>query len=332
MGVINTQSSLYVYCEALIPIKGDYRYLRKTLESLEIAILQGLRVCIVYSELDFLSLEEGIDHLTRKNFRFIDGSGLSLAEKLNLGVTTSNAEFILRIDADDLITDSRIEKQVNFLRDNPQVAVVGSRMRYIDTEGKFIGESRKFNLPPKQLFQVGCLLSHPSVLMRRDEIISCGSYIEFSKIDNISIAEDFFLWARVISKYEIYILDECLTDYRIHSLQTSKRFDNERHCASLLIRGSLILGIPCVQTHPNELQWNSSSLKSMLREVRNVNSDFALIWQKDFSNTVVKSLLQKKAWKDLIYLRKISDVFLIIHSVVFSIKMIRNSQYRQVHL
>ena len=52
---------------------------------------------------------------------------------LNKGVNLINTKYIARIDADDLMLENRLEKQVRFLENNPEYGIVGSWTRHIDT-------------------------------------------------------------------------------------------------------------------------------------------------------------------------------------------------------
>lgn len=51
---------------------------------------------------------------------------LGLAASLNLGIDLANAPFIARMDADDIAFPQRLQKQVNFLQKNPDIAGCGT--------------------------------------------------------------------------------------------------------------------------------------------------------------------------------------------------------------
>jgi glycosyltransferase involved in cell wall biosynthesis len=67
------------------------------------------------------------------------GSNCGLAARLNQIVQAARAPYIARMDADDMLDDSRLERQVNFLRDNPDVDVVGCGLAILDSRGEPTG-------------------------------------------------------------------------------------------------------------------------------------------------------------------------------------------------
>lgn len=71
-----------------------------------------------------------------KIFSFKKNSGVSSAA--NLAIKKARGKFLARVDADDLIPADRIEKQVKFLLENPQVIVVGGQVELITKNGERI--------------------------------------------------------------------------------------------------------------------------------------------------------------------------------------------------
>ena len=58
----------------------------------------------------------------------------------NEGLKHATGRYVARMDADDVADPTRFEKQINFLKDNPHVFLVGSCAYVIDKTGKIIGE------------------------------------------------------------------------------------------------------------------------------------------------------------------------------------------------
>ena len=57
--------------------------------------------------------------------------GLNLAEVLNHGISLSQGSYIARMDSDDISMKERFKIQIDFLRRNPSVSVVGSAIEII---------------------------------------------------------------------------------------------------------------------------------------------------------------------------------------------------------
>ena len=61
--------------------------------------------------------------------RFSERKGF--VESLNEGLKLAKGEYIARMDGDDFSLQERIKKEVDFLLDNPSIAVVGGQMDII---------------------------------------------------------------------------------------------------------------------------------------------------------------------------------------------------------
>jgi hypothetical protein len=118
------------------------------------------------------------------------------------------------MDGDDVCLPARLEKQLDFLNQNPNVAVVGCQCSLIDDQGNLLQESLCF---PESFvgvlsrFMIGNAVLHPSVVFRRSPILDVGNYLLCEKP-----CEDLDLWIRVTSVYEIRSLPDPLLKYRLH--------------------------------------------------------------------------------------------------------------------
>jgi len=151
-----------------------------------------------------------------KIFRLDKNHGQSYA--LNFGLKKSSCDLIARIDNDDLMARDRIEKQVSYMNRYPEVAVVGTYVNYIDSQGRFLSRGKTDFTSTEEIADkiknnelVG--FNHPTVMMRKEIILKLGGYrSEYWPADDID------LWNRILENgYRIEIIPEYLTDYRIHS-------------------------------------------------------------------------------------------------------------------
>ena len=104
------------------------------------------------------------------------------------------------MDSDDEALPQRLAKQVEFLDRCPDVAVVGS---WVWNMGTTRAQDRLVRLPytSKQIAQTlpreNCIY-HPTVMMRRAEIIAAGGYSS-----NYPHAEDYELWLRLSRRFHL---------------------------------------------------------------------------------------------------------------------------------
>lgn len=175
---------------------------------------QSLRIIESYSKHD-------------KRIKIINQFNTGLAIALNNGIKESKGKYIARIDSDDICEKRRLEIQFNFLENNPEYVLVGSAVNYIDMNGAYLGRSFPI-LNNKQISKALYYYSpiaHPSVMMRRKELIEVGGYNEIIN----SQFEDHFLWYLLKDKGKLKNLPIPLIKYRIlpqslSSNQNSKEY------------------------------------------------------------------------------------------------------------
>lgn len=143
---------------------------------------------------------------------------LGVARTLNKGLQIACGEYIARMDADDVSLPERFDKQLAYIAKHPKVAVLGTGLDIFNAKG-LISSNWSATDPDQMKIDLffACGLAHPSVMMRRDEIIQLGGYDpDFNGL------EDYELWCRVCEKYEITALPDKLFRYRIHGEQVTK--------------------------------------------------------------------------------------------------------------
>jgi glycosyltransferase involved in cell wall biosynthesis len=143
--------------------------------------------------------------------------GVSAAR--NRALAACQGEWVANLDSDDHMLPNRLERQMTFVEQNPEVRVFACRAYYINGEGRILGKTRlEPFVTPEQLRRyvdrggiVG--VNHSSVMMHRATILQVGGYRE-----EFHSAEDLDLWNRVVERGYLFLLqDEILTEYRIHS-------------------------------------------------------------------------------------------------------------------
>jgi hypothetical protein len=113
------------------------------------------------------------------------------------------------MDADDIMHPMRLERQLAFVQENPDVDVVGSYAYSIDVDNRPIGllGDRPMPRSPFEVFVRGCFV-HPSVLARTAWFKS-HPYSEL-----YPRAQDVELWARTVSDSTFRCIPEPLLFYR----------------------------------------------------------------------------------------------------------------------
>lgn len=138
-----------------------------------------------------------------------DGRNLRLPDRLNQIARLARTELVARMDADDLMHPERLAAQLAFLRDHPEVEVLGSAAFTVDAGLGLIGlrGGGPSRTEPRSVFASGLFL-HPTVMARTGWMLR-------NPYDPSAIrAEDFELWCRTSGRLRAACLDAPLLFYR----------------------------------------------------------------------------------------------------------------------
>ncbi len=149
-----------------------------------------------------------------------NGIRLGVARSLNVGIEKASGEYVARMDADDVMVEKRLESQVEYLKNNPEVVVVGSWVKEIDGQGQIVGERR---LPLehegiRQMMFYAMGMQHPTLMFNR-KLIDRG----FGWYQEIKYAEDLDLLFRLMRVGKLGNIGEYLVKYRVRGESESFR-------------------------------------------------------------------------------------------------------------
>lgn len=132
---------------------------------------------------------------------------------LNKGVNLINSKYIARIDADDLMLEDRLEKQVEFLENNPDYGIVGSFTRHIDTNDNLYEINRLCTTDKgiRKYINIQSPFYHPAVMIRNSVLKDNNLNYDL----NIKVAVEYKLWNEILKYSKGLNLPEVLTYYRV---------------------------------------------------------------------------------------------------------------------
>lgn len=183
--------------------------------------------------------------------RILDNSQKGIVSALNLGLEYCQSDLVARMDADDVMYATRLEKQHDVMHEDPVITLCASKAR------KFPEEKIKAGYVEYMRWQNACLtgqdindqiyiespFAHPSVMFRKNRVLELGAYREGE------FPEDYELWLRLFHAGESMMkIDEVLIDWREsdHRLsRTSSRYSEaafEKLRAEYLAKDKRLLG------------------------------------------------------------------------------------------
>jgi hypothetical protein len=147
---------------------------------------------------------------------------LGQVPSLNLGLREARGTFVARLDADDTMLPTRLERQAAMLEADERVALVGTWVDVVDEQGRLWATIRG-DIADYAAFVEAVLsdwypFGHPSLMLRRDVLLELGGYDA-----SLAPSEDKDLYRRlVLARHEARVLREPLTRYRRHGGQLSQ--------------------------------------------------------------------------------------------------------------
>ncbi len=157
-----------------------------------------------------------------KLFCFENNRGACVAKRKCLD--EAKGEFIAALNSDDVFLPDKLEKQVRFLDEHPELGAVFGYAQIVDENGDDFTDTTHpyydiFNRSNRTRFEwlnhffyKGNCLCHPSVLIRNRCYKSIGYYDE-----RYAQLPDFDFWTRLCMRYEIYIIPENLIKFRVRN-------------------------------------------------------------------------------------------------------------------
>lgn len=142
-----------------------------------------------------------------------DGQNRKLPARLNQIICESKYDFIARMDADDLMSNDRLEKQIKILHDNSHIDFVTTGYLAIGTQNELTGVKRgnNYQMDAAMILEGKTNLLHASLLARKGWCLR-NLYNERSLL-----AEDFHLWLEAAKKNDLkyIVIEEPLYWYRV---------------------------------------------------------------------------------------------------------------------
>lgn len=155
-----------------------------------------------------LKLEEND---TFKVIRLATNQGHGIARKTGLDKCTN--EFVAIMDADDISTRNRFEKQIESFRNYPDSDIVGGMItEFIDTADNVVGK-RIVPLEDseiKEYMQRRCPMNLVTVMFKKSSIEKVGGFIDWY------CEEDYYLWLRMaLANMEFRNVEDVLVNVRV---------------------------------------------------------------------------------------------------------------------
>lgn len=201
----------------IMPVFNASSFLKESIESILNQTFSNFELIILNDKSTDSSLDI-IKELQAKDSRIIvidKAQNVGPANLRNEGFNAAKGQYIALMDADDIALPARFEKQLDFLKNNPEVGVCGTGFTFFGAESKTIKHSEHHDAI-KVSFLHSCNIGNPTVMLKKEVL---GDF----KFENEYVpVEDYDLWSRLLAKTKFYNIPESLLNYRQHTCNISK--------------------------------------------------------------------------------------------------------------
>ena len=144
----------------------------------------------------------------------------------NAGLKHCSNNLVALMDSDDIADKTRFEKQINYLKDHPEVDVIGSNITEFEGMPENIISKKVVPLTQDEIFRFGkwrSPINNMTVVYKKDKVMSVGGYNTFN------FGEDYLLFAKMlIAGMQFCNLEECLVNARSGTRMLAKRVGAKR--------------------------------------------------------------------------------------------------------
>ena len=184
----------------------------------------------------------------------------------NRAMYESRAELIAIMDADDVSSPDRLEKQYAFMMNNPDVTVCGTHINCLESKKIHDYPVDDKGIRARMLFASS--IAHPSVMFRKNTVLGIGGYLP-----DMVPAEDYDLWNRLstVNGARFANIPEPLLMYRGNNTAKSPSSLQRQIAAAKKVQKAALarLGVICtdadVETHWIAAGYEPSITRNQLR-------------------------------------------------------------------
>ncbi len=202
----------------VMPAYNEERFLAEAIESVLAQTWKDFELIVLDDGSQDRTLEIARSYALRDaRIRVESHTNMGIAPTLNRGFALSANEWVAMMHADDVMMPNRLERQLVFIAEHPELAVASSWVKHIDSEGRIIAKDNSRLLTHEAVQErylanelVG--ISHPAAILRKSAVQAIGVYRSQFRVN-----EDVDLWNRLLEHgYKILVQPEFLLKYRIH--------------------------------------------------------------------------------------------------------------------
>ncbi|UQB68761.1 glycosyltransferase family 2 protein [Epilithonimonas zeae] len=189
-----------------IPFYNAEEYLEMAILSVLSQTFEDFTLLLIDDGSTDSSLEIAKKYIADKRVKVIsDGKNINLGNRLNEIPSMTETKFLARMDADDIMHPQRIEIQMDILKNNPEIDVLGSNVYSIDENNDVFGQ--RMTISNDSIVTVKTFV-HPTIIAKTEWFKNNPYDVSALRV------EDTELWLRTYHQYTFKATTKPLLFYR----------------------------------------------------------------------------------------------------------------------
>lgn len=186
-----------------------------------------------FDDFEFIIIDDNSDEEINLFLKSIDDhrvkikrniNNLGVTKSLNIGFGMAKGKYIARMDCDDISFPDRLQKQFDFMNENPDVIVCGCGIkkfcRYDELDSKcetYVPQINDMELFRIRLLFCNCGPPHPTAFFNRELLIKYA--INYN--EDYYNSQDYAMWVSCSKVARMHIINDVMLAYRVHPNQIS---------------------------------------------------------------------------------------------------------------
>ena len=195
----------------VIPVHNGEKYIKESIDSCLNQTYNNIEIIVVDDKSEDRTLEILKEYGQKLTVIPVEKQN-GLGNVINIGIRKSRGKYIARMDADDIMYPTRIEKQVQYLESNTNCVAIGGQIDIIDENSSITGH-REYAIEDRDIKKNRFLFqpfAHPAVTLRKSTVEEIGLYPE-----NMWKVEDVKFFLILSTKGEFHNLGDSVLKYRM---------------------------------------------------------------------------------------------------------------------
>ncbi len=195
----------------VIPVHNGEKYIKESIDSCLNQTYNNIEIIVVDDKSEDRTLEILKEYGQKLTVIPVEKQN-GLGNVINIGIRKSKGKYRARMDADDIMYPTRIEKQVQYLESNTNCVAIGGQIDIID-ENSNITSHREYAIEDRDIKKNRFLFqpfAHPAVTLRKSTVEEIGLYPE-----NMWKVEDVKFFLILSTKGEFHNLKDTVLKYRM---------------------------------------------------------------------------------------------------------------------